>query len=247
MVAWVIFQILLLAAVFFVGVQYFNYFNTVFDGNSQQLFLSLFLSFGFTLFSFLLFFAVLNKIARLLMRNEEGILTGWDWAMWGIAMSSQDCAYFLVNKLFINQIFPAVFYKLFGCKLGKRVGIYSRLWDVDLIEVGDDTYVGTGCIIGSHAISQGELYRKQIKIGKNCTIGAGTIMLPGVTIEDSVIVASNSVIPSDRILKANSIYAGSPVKRIKDWHGESVWKKSGDEPNTKIPESTEGSTKQKNR
>ncbi len=225
-VAWVIFQILLLAAVLFVGVQYYYYFETVFANNSQQLFLSLFLSICFTLFSFLLLFVTINRIARLLMRNEEGILQGWDWVLWGIAMASQDCAYFLVNKLFINQIFPAVFYKLFGCKLGKRVGIYSRLWDVELIEIGDDTYIGTGCIIGSHAISQGELYRKRIRIGKNCTIGAGTIMLPGVTIEDKVIVASNSVIPSNRVLRTNSIYAGSPVKRIKDWHGEIVWEKS---------------------
>ena len=236
MVVWVIFQILLLASVLFMGVQYYNYFTTVFVDNSQQLFLSLFLSICFTLFSFLLIFIVINKIARLLMRNEEGILTGWDWVMWGIAMTSQDCAYFLVNKLFVNQIFPSVFYKLFGCKLGRGVGIYSRLWDVELIEIGNDTYIGTGCIIGSHAISQGQLYRKRIKIGTNCTIGAGTIMLPGVTIEDQVIVASNSVIPSNRILRANSIYAGSPIKRIKDWHGEIVWNKSAEASSLKTAE-----------
>jgi hypothetical protein len=221
MVAWVIFQILLLALVLFVGIQFFHYFSTIFPTN---LFFPIFLSILLTLTYFILFFVNVHKIARLLMSNEEGILTGRDVALWGIAMTAADSAYFLVNKLFINQIFPIVFYKLFGAKFGKRVAVYTRLWDVELIEIGDDTSIGTGCIIGGHAISQGELFRKKIVIGKNCTIGAGTIILPGVKIEDFVIVASNSVIPSNRVLEANSIYAGSPVKRIKEWYGESVWK-----------------------
>lgn len=221
MVAWVIFQILLLTSVLFVGIQYFYYFSGIFNAD---IFLSLLFSILFTLGTFLLFFTIIHKLARMLMKEEEGILKGRDAVLWGIAMTAVDSAYFLVNKLFINQIFPAVFYRLFGAKFGKRVAIYPRLWDVELIEIGDDTSIGTGCIIGAHAISQGELFRKRIKIGKNCTIGAGTIILPGVTINDYVIVASNSVIPSNRVLEANSIYAGSPVKRIKDWNGETVWK-----------------------
>ncbi|MFX0050336.1 MAG: acyltransferase [Candidatus Hermodarchaeota archaeon] len=221
MVLWIVFQFILLAAVLFVGVYYFEFFYNGFA--MKNLFISLFFSISLTLFTFLFFLTCLHKLARMLMKNEEGILTGRDRVLWGITMTSADTAYYLVNKLFINQIFPALFYKLFGAKFGKRVAIFTRLWDVDLMEIGDDTSVGTNCIIGAHAISQGELFRKRIKIGKNCTIGAGTIILPGVTIEDNVIVASNSVIPSNRVLKANSIYAGSPVKRIKDWNGESVW------------------------
>ncbi|MFW9994377.1 MAG: acyltransferase [Candidatus Odinarchaeota archaeon] len=221
MVLWVIFQLALLLAVLYIGIQYFYFFYTLFGAGDVTI--PLFLAIVSTLFTSLFILALIHKIARILMRNEVGILTGWDRAMWGITMTSADTAYFIVNKLFINQIYPAVFYKLFGAKLGKRVAIFTRLWDVELMEIGNDTFIGTECIIGCHAISQGELFRGRITIGSNCTIGAGTIILPGVTIEDRVIVASNSVIPSNRVLKANSIYAGSPVKRIRDWNGESVW------------------------
>jgi len=222
MVAWVIFQIVLLAAVLFIGFEYFTLFYKV-DVSPLELYLTILITIVLTLFTFLLFLAIVHKIARMLMKNEEGVLTGWDMTMWGIAMTCADTAYYIVNKIFINQIYPTIFYKLFGAKLGKGVAIYTRLWDVELIEIGDHTSIGTGCIIGGHAISQGELYRKRIRIGKNVTIGAGTIILPGVTIEDNVIVASNSVIPANRTLEANSIYAGSPVKKIRDWHGESPW------------------------
>lgn len=222
MVAWVLFQIVLLACALFIGFQYFEFFsNTVFAGN---LFLSLFSSIIFTLFTGLFTLALIHKVARILMTSQEGILDGRNKLLWGVTMTAADTAYYFVNKLLINQIYPSIFYKLFGAKIGKGAAIYTRIWDVELMEIGENTSIGTGCIIGAHAISQGELFRKRIKIGKNCTVGAGTIILPGVTIEDNVIIASNSVIPANRVLKTNSIYAGSPIKRIKDWHGESVWK-----------------------
>lgn len=223
LVAFVGFQVVFLGLVLFVGVQYYLFFFEYFN---EDLFLSLFSTVVATQFSFLFFFAIVHKITRILMRNEEGVFKAgsWDFNLWGIEMTVLDCAYFLVNKLFIHQFFPAVFYKLFGAKIGKRTGIYAKMWDVELMEIGDDTFLGTDCIIGPHAISQGELYRKRIKIGNNCTIGAGTIILPGVTIENNVIVASNSVIPANRTLEANSIFGGTPVKRIREWNGESVWK-----------------------
>ena len=222
MVAWVLFQIVLLSSVIFIGVQYFDFFYS--DVFRDDLFLSLISSITLTLFTGLIFLAIIHKGTRLLMKNEEGILTGRDQFLWGVGMTAADTAYYFVNKLFINQMFPSLFYKLFGAKIGKGAAIYTRIWDVELLDIGENTSIGTGCIIGAHAISQGELFRKRIVIGKNCTIGAGTIILPGVTIEDNVIVASNSVIPANRVLKADSIYAGSPIKRIRDWHGESVWK-----------------------
>ncbi|MHA1941472.1 MAG: acyltransferase [Candidatus Hodarchaeales archaeon] len=222
MVAWVFFQIILLACVLFIGFQYFEFYSeNIFFEN---LFLSLFSSIISTLFTSLFVLALVHKIARILMTKQEGILKGRDKFLWGITMTAADTAYYLVNKLFINQMFPVIIYKLFGAKIGRGAAIYTRIWDVELIEIGENTSIGTGCIIGGHAISQGELFRKRISVGKNCTIGAGTIILPGVIIKDNVIVASNSVIPANRVLKPNSIYAGSPIKRIKDWHGESVWK-----------------------
>ena len=222
MVAWVLFQIVLLASVIFVGVWYFDlFYSNLFLNN---LYVSLILAITCTLFTGLILLAIIHKTARILMKNEEGILTGRDKLLWGVGMTAADTAYYFVNKMFINQMFPALFYKLFGAKIGKGAAIYTRIWDVELMEIGENTSIGTGCIIGAHAISQGELFRKRIVIGKNCTIGAGTIILPGVTIQDNVIVASNSVIPANRVLKPDSIYAGSPIKRIRDWHGESVWK-----------------------
>jgi acetyltransferase-like isoleucine patch superfamily enzyme len=51
-----------------------------------------------------------------------------------------------------------------------------------------------------------------IRIGNNVWIGRGCIIFPGTIIEDGVIVGSNSIVKGH--LKANSIYAGAPLKLI---------------------------------
>ena len=51
-------------------------------------------------------------------------------------------------------------------------------------------------------------------IGNNCFIGNKSIILPGVTIEDNVIVDPGTVVPEDMLLKKGKRYAGNPAKII---------------------------------
>ena len=49
-----------------------------------------------------------------------------------------------------------------------------------------------------------------IEIGENVWIGAGAVVLPGITIGDNSIIAANSVVTAD--VPANCLYAGTPAK-----------------------------------
>jgi len=49
-----------------------------------------------------------------------------------------------------------------------------------------------------------------IKIGENVWIGAGVVVLPGITIGDNSVIAANSVVTTD--VPANCLYAGTPAK-----------------------------------
>lgn len=51
------------------------------------------------------------------------------------------------------------------------------------------------------------------KIGSNCFIGTRSIILPGITIGDEVIVAAGSVVTKD--VPNNCIVAGNPAKIIR--------------------------------
>lgn len=91
---------------------------------------------------------------------------------------------------------------------------FSTLSDgVQVWSVSDDF---SGAYMGSAIVPDG--YRRpkaeQVIIGKHCIIGAGTIILPGAVIPDGVAIGANSVV--NRTLGSWSIYAGSPVRFIKE-------------------------------
>ncbi len=52
----------------------------------------------------------------------------------------------------------------------------------------------------------------KIRIGNNCFIGNGSKVLPGVKIEDNVVVGAGAIVTKD--VKSNSIVAGVPAKVI---------------------------------
>ena len=133
------------------------------------------------------------------------------------------------------------FYKLFGMKIGKGSKILMKTQVVSpwKITLGDHVYVNEWCYLdGRGGISIGDnttvaLYSKiitgfhdvysenfdykelPVKIGDNCAIFTGTIVLPGVEIEDKAIFAAGSVVKRQKY-EGNFIYGGNPVSKIKN-------------------------------
>lgn len=52
----------------------------------------------------------------------------------------------------------------------------------------------------------------KIKIGNNCFIGARSIIMPGINIEDNVVIAAGSVVTKS--IPKNSVVGGNPAKYI---------------------------------
>ncbi len=61
---------------------------------------------------------------------------------------------------------------------------------------------------------------EEIIIGDNVWIGRGCVILPGTVIENGVIVGAHSVVKGT--LKSNCIYAGAPLKLIREINAESL-------------------------
>lgn len=100
---------------------------------------------------------------------------------------------------------------------GKNVYANFNLTLVDdtHIYVGDYTMFGPNVTIATagHPIlpqlrQRGLQYNMPIHIGKNCWIGAGVILVPGVTIGDNVVVGAGSIVTKD--LPDNVVAVGNP-------------------------------------
>ncbi|WP_072690910.1 acyltransferase [Rhodococcus marinonascens] len=60
---------------------------------------------------------------------------------------------------------------------------------------------------------------RPIVIGDGCWIGAGAIILPGVTVGEGCVIGAGTVITRD--CEPNGLYAGSPARRLRDLDSES--------------------------
>lgn len=117
---------------------------------------------------------------------------------------------------------------------GKNIYCNFNLTMVDdtHIYVGDYTMFGPNVTVATagHPI-QPDLreklyqYNMPVHIGRNCWIGAGTIILPGITIGDNVVVGAGSVVTKD--LPANVVAVGNPchiLRAINDHDKEYYFK-----------------------
>ena len=85
------------------------------------------------------------------------------------------------------------------------------------IYVGDGTMLGPNVVLATaaHPIlaelrAEQYQYNLPIHIGKNCWLGAGVIVLPGITIGDNTVVGAGSVVTRD--LPSNVVAVGNPCR-----------------------------------
>ena len=105
---------------------------------------------------------------------------------------------------------------------GKSVYANFNLTVVDdtHVYVGDCTMIGPNVVIATagHPIlpelrEKGYQYNVPVRIGKNCWIGAGAIILPGVNIGDNTVIGAGSVVTKD--IPANAVAVGNPCKVLR--------------------------------
>ena len=94
------------------------------------------------------------------------------------------------------------------------------LVDDTYIYVGDYTMFGPNVTIATagHPIcpelrQKGLQFNMPVRIGRNCWLGAGVIVLPGVTIGDNVVIGAGSIVTKD--IPSNVVAVGNPCRVLR--------------------------------
>ena len=85
------------------------------------------------------------------------------------------------------------------------------------IYIGNDVMFAPNVVVATagHPIdpelrARGLQYNKEVRIGNNVWVGAGALIMPGVTIGDNSVIGAGSVVTKD--IPANVVAVGNPCK-----------------------------------
>jgi acetyltransferase-like isoleucine patch superfamily enzyme len=90
------------------------------------------------------------------------------------------------------------------CNISSRVSIYSS----------NDDYSGATMTNPTVPSKYTGVTHADVYLGKHVIVGSGSVILPGVTLEDGVAVGALSLV--NRKCDAFGIYAGNPARRFKE-------------------------------
>ena len=117
----------------------------------------------------------------------------------------------------------------FWCDYGYNIEIGENFYtnhncvilDGAKVTFGDNVFIAPNCCFSTagHPIdfvqrNEGLEFAYPIKVGNNVWIGAGVIVLPGVTIGDNSIIGAGSVVNKD--IPANMIAVGNPCRVLRE-------------------------------
>lgn len=103
-----------------------------------------------------------------------------------------------------------------GVSVGARTRIQSHTFICELVEIGEDCFIGHGVMFVNDLLLEGPargnrgLY-KSTKIGNRVSIGSNATLLP-VTVADDVVIGAGAVVTRDLLEPGR--YAGNPARLI---------------------------------
>jgi len=157
----------------------------------------------------------------------------------------------LIRRLLTYSVFVFKGGEQYARQIGVKIGTECRIYTTHfgsepfLIEIGNRVTITSGVKIITHDGStwltrdkKGRRYLfKKVIIGNEVFIGVNSIIMPGVIIEDNVIIAAGSVVTKS--IPKNSIVAGNPAKIIGNYtkYRDSVLEKycSDEDMNKSLP------------
>ncbi|MEO3947712.1 DapH/DapD/GlmU-related protein [Gorillibacterium sp. CAU 1737] len=118
----------------------------------------------------------------------------------------------------------AIYRRVLGMRVGRHTAFaLMAMPDVffpERITVGEDTIIGYNTTILCHEYLTHEYRLGDVRIGSRVMIGAGSILLPGVTIGDDAVVGAGTVVVRD--VAPGSFVAGNPMQVIRPGQGEAI-------------------------
>jgi len=212
-VLYLVFQFLvvggaLLPAVLFVKVFWFR---------GSPILLAFALGIGYLIFglTYLVLVVVIRKLIGFRSREGDYPFLSSYAIRWAFLGSLVGLAKILILDHIKGMPILNAFFRLMGARIGRNVLINTcNLFDFDLLEIGDDTFIGGDAVIIGHVGEKGLLKIRPVRIGARCTVGQSSVVFPGATMEEGSVLGALSLLPKGKTLPRGTVWGGNPLHEI---------------------------------
>jgi gamma-carbonic anhydrase len=104
--------------------------------------------------------------------------------------------------------------------------------DINSIEIGSYCNIQDNCTfhvsntfgveVGDYVTIGHQVLLHACKIGDNCTVGMGTVVMDGAEVGDDCIVAAGSLITKGKCFPPRSLIMGSPAQKVRELTDEEI-------------------------
>lgn len=128
-----------------------------------------------------------------------------------------------VVRVICGELFRAtpiwtVYLRGMGADIGRGVHVNTAaIYDINLFTLGDHVVVGGRAQLSAHTVEDGRLKTGPVVFERGATIGTGSIVSPGVHVEESGKIGALSFVTKGTRIPAHTAYGGVPARRIKTY------------------------------
>lgn len=139
----------------------------------------------------------------------------WPLLDWARYLTSSHVVRLLAGSLLRATPLWTMYVRLNGARAGHRVYINSPfVMDHNLLELGDDVVIGSDAHVSGHTVEGGFVKTGAVRLGRDVTIGVGSVIGIDVTIGAGTQIAALSLVPKHARLPQDARYVGIPVQRV---------------------------------
>jgi non-ribosomal peptide synthetase-like protein len=143
----------------------------------------------------------------------------WSLFVWKNELINSLCenmVYPLLVSTLLGTPFAPIFFRMMGCKIGKKVFMETtEITEFDMVSIGDEVSLNYLATIQTHLFEDRVMKISHLNIGNNCNIGSMSVVLYDSVMEENSSIDALTLVMKGEIIPAKSRWAGSPAKFVK--------------------------------
>jgi acetyltransferase-like isoleucine patch superfamily enzyme len=175
---------------------------------------------AYTIFAFFLmvFSALSTRVTSWRTPRDANMsLAALEWPLlnWARYMVSVHFVRLFAGSLFRATPIWTFYLRLNGARLGKGVYVNSlAVNDHNLLEFDDYVVIGDDVHLSGHTVEGGMVRTASVRLGRGVLIGLGSVVGIGVEAGPGCHVGALSLVPKFTKLEPDTVYVGTPVRKL---------------------------------